>query len=174
MYLSLALTAAVAALTGLALSATARSHDQILPMLVISVMLSMVLCGGLIPVTGRPVPDQLSRAVPARWGFAATASTTDLRAISPFTPQKETLWSHGPGRWLLNMTLLIALGAVLASCIRWRTRLGAPVPDSRRSAIQQLLRAFRLPMPMAHQLPRPEPPPRPHRRCRRRRHTVTK
>ena len=112
LYLTLALTAAVAALTGLALSAAARSHDQILPMLVISVMLSMVLCGGLIPVTGRPVPDQLSRAVPARWGFAATASTTDLRAISPFTPQKETLWSHGPGRWLLNMTLLIALASM--------------------------------------------------------------
>jgi ABC transport system ATP-binding/permease protein len=70
------------------------------------------LCGGLIPVTGPPVLDQLSRAVPARWGFAATASTTDLRAISPFTPQEETLWSHDPGRWLLNMTLLIALASM--------------------------------------------------------------
>ena len=43
---------------------------------------------------------------PARWGFAATASTTDLRAITPLTPQNETLWSHDPVRWLLNMTLL--------------------------------------------------------------------
>jgi ABC transport system ATP-binding/permease protein len=92
-------------------------------MLVISVMLSMVFCGGMIPVTGRPILDQLSRAVPARWGFAAKASTTDLRAIAPLTPQNETLWSHHPGGWLVNMTLLIAIGAVLAGCIRWRTRL---------------------------------------------------
>jgi hypothetical protein len=155
LYLTLAVTAAVAALTGLAMSATARSHDQILPMLVISVMLSMVFCGGMIPVTGRPILDQLSWAIPARWGFAATASTTDLRAIAPLTPQNETLWSHDPGRWLLNMTLLIALGAVLAGCVRWRTRLGAAPPISHRSAGQRWLRAFR-PVPMPHRPPRPE------------------
>jgi ABC transport system ATP-binding/permease protein len=134
LYLTLAATAAVAVLTGLALSASARSHDQILPMLVISVMLSMVFCGGLIPVTGRSVLDQLSWAVPARWGFAATASTTDLRAISPLTPQNETLWSHDAGVWLLNMTLLVALGAVLAGCTRWRLRLGVLSPISQRIA----------------------------------------
>jgi hypothetical protein len=124
-------------------------------MLVISVMLSMVFCGGMIPVTGRPILDQLSRAVPARWGFAAKASTTDLRAIAPLTPQNETLWSHHPGGWLVNMTLLIAIGAVLAGCIRWRTRLG-PSPTSHRSARQRWLLALRRPMPMPHRLPRPE------------------
>jgi ABC-type multidrug transport system permease subunit len=128
LYLILAVTAAVATLTGLALSAATRSHDQILPMLVISVMLSMVFCGVLIPVTGRPILDELSWAVPARWGFDATASTTDLRAISPLTPQNEALWSHHAGWWLLNMTLLIALGAVLAACTRWRLRLCALSP----------------------------------------------
>jgi ABC-type multidrug transport system ATPase subunit len=137
LYLTLAATAAVATLTGLAMSAVARSHDQILPMLVVSVMLSMVFCGGLIPVTGRPILDQLSWAVPARWGFAATASTTDLRAISPLTPQNETLWSHHPSWWLLNMTLLIALGAVLAACTRWRLRLGALSPIRYRTARQR-------------------------------------
>jgi ABC transport system ATP-binding/permease protein len=137
LYLTLAATAAVAALTGLALSAAARSHDQILPMLVISVMLSMVFCGGLIPVTGRPILDELSWAVPARWGFAATASTTDLRAISPLTPQNETLWSHHVGWWLLNMTLLIALGGVLAGCTRWRLRLCALSPIRYRTARQR-------------------------------------
>jgi ABC-2 type transporter len=89
LYLTLAATAAVATLTGLALSAAARSHDQILPMLVISVMLSTVFCGGLIPVTGRPILDELSWAVPARWGFAATASTTDLRAIPPDAAERD-------------------------------------------------------------------------------------
>ena len=89
LYLTLAATAAVAAVMGLAMSAAAKSQDQILPMLVISVMLSIVFCGGMIPVTGRLVLDQVSWAIPARWGFAATASTTDLRTIAPLLQTKR-------------------------------------------------------------------------------------
>jgi len=128
LYLTLAASAAVAAVMGLALSAAAKSQDQILPMLVISVMLSIVFCGGMIPVTGRTVLDQLSWAIPARWGFAATASTADLRTIAPLLQTKDTLWSHDSGWWLLDMTALILLGALLAGYIRWRIRLGAMSP----------------------------------------------
>ena len=125
LYLTLAATAAVAAVMGLAVSAAAKSQDQILPMLVISVMLSIVFCGGMIPVTGRLVLEQVSWAIPARWGFAATASTTDLRTIAPLLRTNETLWSHQVGWWLLDMTVLILVGAVLAGCVRWRIRLNA-------------------------------------------------
>ena len=125
LYVTLAVTAAVTAVMGLAMSAAAKSQDQILPMLVISVMLSIVFCGGMIPVTGRVVLDQLSWAMPARWGFAASASTTDLRTIAPLLQTKETLWSHHTGWWLLDMAALTVLGAVLAGCVRWRLRLTA-------------------------------------------------
>jgi ABC-type multidrug transport system ATPase subunit len=124
LYLTLAATATVAAVTGLALSAAAKSQDQILPMLVISVMLSIVFCGGMIPVTGRTVLDQLSWAIPARWGFAATASTVDLRNIAPLLQTQDTLWSHQSGWWLVNVTALILLGAILACWTRWCIRLG--------------------------------------------------
>ena len=110
LYVTLAATAAVAAVMGLAMSAAAKSQDQILPMLVISVMLSIVFCGGMIPVTGRLVLDQLSWAIPARWGFAASASTTDLRTIAPLLQTNDTLWSHHVGWWLLDMTALILWG----------------------------------------------------------------
>src|SRR5262245_16037551 len=113
LYLTVAVTAAVSAILGLALSAAARSQDQILPMLVISVMLSIVFCGGMIPVTGRAVLDQLSWAMPARWGFAATASTTDLTTIAPLLHTHDTLWSHHTGWWLLDIAALIISGAVL-------------------------------------------------------------
>ena len=125
LYVTLAVTAAVTAVMGLAMSAAAKSQDQILPMLVISVMLSIVFGGGMIPVTGRVVLDQLSWAMPARWGFAASASTTDLPTIAPLLQTKETLWSHHTGWWLLDMAALIVLGAVLAGCVRWRLRLTA-------------------------------------------------
>ena len=107
----------------LAMSAAAKSQDQILPMLVISLMLSIVFCGGMIPVTGRLGLDQLSWAIPARFGFAASASTADLHTIAPLLQTNDTLWSHHAGWWLLDMTALIVLGAVLAGGVRWRIRL---------------------------------------------------
>jgi ABC-type multidrug transport system permease subunit len=125
LYLTLALTAVIAAVTGMALSAAARSQDQILPMLVMAVMLSIVFAGGLIPVTGRVVLDQLSWVVPARWGFAASASTVDLRHIATLVPANETLWSHEPKWWLLDMILLSLIGIANVIFVRWRIRLGA-------------------------------------------------
>ncbi|HTQ22980.1 ATP-binding cassette domain-containing protein [Mycobacterium sp.] len=123
LYATLAATAAVAAIMGLALSAAATSQDQILPMLVMSVMLAMVFSGGLIPVTGRVGLDQVSWLLPARWGFAATASTVDLHTVAPLTPKNETLWTHASNWWLLDMTMLAILGLVMAGFVRWRVRL---------------------------------------------------
>jgi ABC transport system ATP-binding/permease protein len=120
---TLAATTAVAAIMGFALSSAATSQDQIQPMLVIAVMLSIVFSGGLIPVTGRIVLDQLSWLLPARWGFAASASTVDLRTIAPLVPRNETLWSHASNWWLLDMTVLAILGLVMARLVRWRVRL---------------------------------------------------
>jgi ABC-type multidrug transport system ATPase subunit len=125
LYITLAVTAAIAAVNGMVLSSAARSQDQILPMLVISVMLSIVLAGGLIPVTGRVVLSQLSWVLPARWGFAASASTVDLRNIAALVPANETLWSHDPQWWLLDMIMLSVLGIAMAAAVRWRIRLGA-------------------------------------------------
>jgi ABC transport system ATP-binding/permease protein len=123
LYATLALTAAVAAIMGLALSAAATSQDQILPMLVISVMLSIVFCGGMIPVTGRIPLDQMSWLLPARWGFAASASTVDLPTIAPILQTNDRLWSHASNWWLLDMTMLAILGLVMAGFVRWRVRL---------------------------------------------------
>jgi ABC transport system ATP-binding/permease protein len=127
LYVTYAATAVVAALMGLALSATATSHDQILPMLVVTVMLSFVFCGGLIPVSGRVGLDQLSWLMPARWGFAASASTVDIRHVVPLTPANETLWTHSPKWWVLDMSALLVLGIVMAAFTRWRIRLRAIV-----------------------------------------------
>jgi ABC transport system ATP-binding/permease protein len=125
LYVTLFATAAVAAVTGLALSAVARSHDQILPMLVMTVMLSIVFSGGLIPVTGRTVLDQLSWLVPARWGFAASASTIDICGVDPTVRVKDPLWSHEPRSWLFAISLMSLLGIAMAALVCWRLRLTA-------------------------------------------------
>ncbi|MGV0684633.1 ABC transporter ATP-binding protein/permease [Mycolicibacterium thermoresistibile] len=125
LYVTLAVTAAVSAITGLALSAAVRSQDQILPALVIAVMLSIVFSGGLIPVSGRFGLDHLSRFVPARWGFAASASTTDLLNVAPLLPARDALWVHDTDRWVTNMVFLVVLGIALIGVTRWRIRLNA-------------------------------------------------
>jgi ABC transport system ATP-binding/permease protein len=123
LYATVALTAAVAAIMGLALSAAATSQDQILPMLVITMMLSIVFGGGMIPVTGRVPLDQMSWLLPARWGFAASASTVDLSTIAPVLQTTDRLWSHASNWWLLDMTMLAVLGLVMVGFVRWRLRL---------------------------------------------------
>jgi ABC transport system ATP-binding/permease protein len=80
LFVGVAVTCVASAVLGLLLSALARSNDQIMPLLVVSVMAQLVLSGGMITVTGRKL-DPLSWLTPARWGYAATASTVDLRAL---------------------------------------------------------------------------------------------
>lgn len=123
MYLTIAATATIATLAGLAMSAAARSSEQILPMLVLSVMVSIVFSGGLIPVTGRMVLDQFSRLLPARWGFAATASTADLPSIAPLLPPNESLWTHSLSWWALDMAALTVIGIAFSAFARWQIRL---------------------------------------------------
>jgi ABC transport system ATP-binding/permease protein len=143
LYVTLATTAAVAVITGLALSSAAKSQDQILPMLVICVMLAIVFSGGLIPMTDRPVLNQLSWLTPARWGFAASASTVDLRNIAPLLPPNEVLWTHTAEGWLAATSILALLGIVMAAYTRLRVRL----------------RPHRHVRHRYRQLRRPQPPP---------------
>lgn len=92
---------------------------------VVFLMISIVFSGGLIPVTDRIVLEQLTRAVPARWGFAACASTIDLRAVAPFSPATEVLWSHTVSWWIFDMAMLAVCATLLAAFILWHLRLRA-------------------------------------------------
>ena len=95
-----------------------------MPILVVSLMLQLVLGGGLVPVTGRIFLDQLSWAMPSRWGYAASASTVDLWALVPgsFSP-KDSHWEHTRSAWLFDMGMLGALAVVYSAIMWWRIRL---------------------------------------------------
>ncbi len=71
----------VSAMLGLVISAWVSNADKAMPMLVLMIMIQLVFSGGLVPLGGRPGLNQVSYVVPARWGFAMTASTVDLRTI---------------------------------------------------------------------------------------------
>jgi ABC transport system ATP-binding/permease protein len=124
LFVTVAATCVASAILGLVLSSIARSNEQIMPLLVVSLMLQLVLAGGLIPVTGRIFLDQLSWAVPSRWGYAASASTVNLRALVPgsLLPQ-DSHWLHTRSAWLFDMAMLSALTIVYSVIVRWRIRL---------------------------------------------------
>ncbi|MGE2832351.1 ATP-binding cassette domain-containing protein [Mycobacterium sp. SMC-4] len=126
LFIDIAVTCVAAAMVGLALSALARSSEQIMPLLVVAIMSQLVFSGGMIPVTDRLVLDQMSWVTPARWGFAASASTVDLIRLvpGPLTPQ-DRHWEHTSGAWLFDMAMLVAISAFYLAFVRWRIRLNA-------------------------------------------------
>ncbi len=124
LFTTVAATCVASAILGLVLSSIARSNEQIMPLLVVSLMLQLVLAGGLIPVTNRTFLDQLSWAVPARWGYAASASTVNVRALVPGSLSPEdSHWAHTRSAWVFDMAMLAVLSVVYSSIVWWRIRL---------------------------------------------------
>ncbi|EHI44289.1 ABC transporter [Rhodococcus opacus PD630] len=121
----IAVTTCSCVLVGLALSSVARSNEQVMPMLVVTIMVQLVMCGGLITITGRAVLEQVSWLFPSRWGFAAAASTVDLRTNATGT-EPDTLWQHSASWWLLNIAMLVLISCVLAVVTYSRLRLRRP------------------------------------------------
>jgi ABC-type multidrug transport system permease subunit len=124
LFVAVAATCVAAAMLGLLMSALARSNEQIMPLLVVSLMMQMVLSGGLVPVTNRIFLDQVSWVVPSRWGYAAGASTVDLLTVAP-GPQtpKDAHFKHTAATWLFDMGMLVLLSVVYGVAVRWRIRL---------------------------------------------------
>lgn len=120
----IAVTTCTCVLVGLALSSVARSNEQVLPMLVVTIMAQLVTCGGLITITGRAVLEQFAWLFPSRWGFAAAASTVDLVTNATGT-EPDTLWQHTASWWLLSIAMLLLLSLVLAVFTYTRLRLRA-------------------------------------------------
>ncbi|MGB7872038.1 MAG: ATP-binding cassette domain-containing protein, partial [Mycobacterium sp.] len=124
LFATVAATCVASAILGLAISSLVRSSEQIMPLFVVAVMAQLVLCGGMVPVTGRLGLDQLSWLMPARWGYAAASSTVDVRHLVPgsLLPQ-DRFWQHTRKIWLFDMGMLAALAVFYAGFVRWKIRL---------------------------------------------------
>ncbi|CAM4463684.1 ABC transporter ATP-binding/permease protein [Mycobacterium basiliense] len=124
LFVTVAATCVASALLGMALSSLAQSQDQIMPMLVVSIMSQLVFSGGMIWVTDRFLLDQLSWFTPARWGFAASASTIDTHRLVPGpTDPKDQHWDHKASAWLFDMAMLAVLSIAYTAAVWWRIRL---------------------------------------------------
>src|SRR5690606_15822190 len=111
-----ALVAASCTMMGLCISALARTVPQTTPVLVVVVMAQLVLSGGLFELAGEAVLNEVSWLSPTRWGFAAGASTVDLRSMLRVID--DPLWAATAGAWWRSILLLLVQVAVLTLAAR--------------------------------------------------------
>ena len=117
LFVTVAGTCVASAILGLMLSAVAQSNEQIMPLLVVSIMSQLVLAGGMIPVTGRAGLNQLSWVTPGRWGYAAGASSIDFPNLVKVKqiPTNDPIWQHSKHIYLFDMAMLAALSLFYAA-----------------------------------------------------------
>ena len=135
LFFDISVTACCCVMLGLALSALARSADQVMPLLVVTVMGQLVMSGGLIRITDRPVLSQLSWFFPSRWGYASAGSSVRLNTLITETilkgandkpivePKIDPLWAQELNVWGTSVGILVGLGAVFALIAYWRLRV---------------------------------------------------
>lgn len=125
LFVTVAGTCVASAMLGLLLSAVAQSNEQIMPLLVVSIMSQLVLSGGMIQVYQRFGLEQLAWLTPARWGYAAGASSIDFPALVKVKqiPTNDPLWQHSVHILLFDLAMLALLSIGYAGFVRWHIRL---------------------------------------------------
>jgi ABC transport system ATP-binding/permease protein len=117
---------AIASMTiGLMISAVVRTSETTLVLLFISVMLQIVLTGGVIPIAGKAGVEQLAWIAPSRWGFGAVASTADLNMLQP-QQRPDAVWTHDASTWLTDMGLQVLLAVVFSLITYWLLKRAKP------------------------------------------------
>jgi ABC-type multidrug transport system ATPase subunit len=126
--LDVVVLAVVSMTLGLVVSALVSSSDKTMTVLVMLSIGQVMLSGGVLKLTDGL--NKVSWLAPARWGFAATASTVNLNEISrppevPGMPSPKVsvasdwLWAHKPCIWLLALAIQILLAAGFTLIAWW-------------------------------------------------------
>jgi ABC-type multidrug transport system ATPase subunit len=120
--IALALLAVVSMALGLFISASVNTSEKTMPILMVVVVVEVVLTGGVFAIAGKVGLEQVAWLSPSRWGYALTASTSNLNKIFPPAPGSviDHLWDHTGHQWLMNMAALAALGVVFAFLAWWQ------------------------------------------------------
>jgi hypothetical protein len=111
--IAIAVLALVSMCLGLLVSAFVSTSEKAMPFLVMLTMAQIILSGGVLPLAGMSGLAQASWIAPARWGFAACASTVNLNVLTPPTGSStDPLWRPSSGDWLRDVGLMVLIGAL--------------------------------------------------------------
>ncbi|OBF73449.1 ABC transporter ATP-binding protein [Mycobacterium sp. 852002-51613_SCH5001154] len=125
LFVTVAGTCVASAMLGLLLSAVAQSNEQIMPLLVVSIMSQLVFSSGMIPVYQRFGLEELAWLTPARWGYAAGASSIDFPSLVKVKqiPTNDPIWQHSKHIFVFDMAMLAFLSIAYTGFVRWHIRL---------------------------------------------------
>ncbi|KLO35439.1 ABC transporter ATP-binding protein [Mycobacterium nebraskense] len=125
LFVTVAGTCVASAMLGLLLSACAQSNEQIMPLLVVSIMSQLVFSSGMIPVYQRFGLEELAWLTPARWGYAAGASSIDFPSLVKVKqiPTNDPIWQHSKHIFVFDMAMLVFLSVAYTGFVRWHIRL---------------------------------------------------
>jgi ABC-type multidrug transport system ATPase subunit/ABC-type multidrug transport system permease subunit len=126
--IAIAVLAVVSMATGLLISASVNTSEKTMPVLMVLMVVEVILTGGLFPIAGKAGLEQVAWLSPSRWGYAATAATSNLNQLFPPSPgnRADPLYHHTGHAWLVNMTALLVLGVVFAAASWWRLERQGP------------------------------------------------
>jgi ABC transport system ATP-binding/permease protein len=114
---------------GLLVSSLVSTSEKAMPFLVLLTMIQVILSGGVLSLSGKAGLTQLAWVAPARWGFGAVASTSNLNVINPSAGNfTDPLWNHTAKAWLIDMGLTIVLAVIYAALTRVKLRRIGPRP----------------------------------------------
>jgi ABC-type multidrug transport system ATPase subunit len=112
----IALTGLAAMIVGLLISAAVTTSDKATPLMAATVAASLLLAGALFDLRDKPVIRELSYLTSSRWGFAAAASSADIKRLEvnqcqqPPNASCDASWQHKTGVWGRDVA---ALGAIM-------------------------------------------------------------
>ncbi|MGK5498584.1 FHA domain-containing protein [Streptomyces sp. URMC 125] len=102
---------------GLVISSLVKTSEMTMPLLVGFAIVQLVFTGVLFQIFDSPGIEQIAWLMPARWAVGALGATVDLaHTMAPWDRENPTsldpLWEHSMGVWVLDMTVLLAIGVV--------------------------------------------------------------
>ncbi|WP_052851653.1 FHA domain-containing protein [Streptomyces avicenniae] len=99
---------------GLVISALVRTSEMTMPLLVMISVVQLVFTGALFQVHGTLGVEQIAWLMPSRWALAGVGSTAYLNDLSasPEGADRDPLWDHEAGIWLLDVLMLGILAAI--------------------------------------------------------------
>jgi ABC-type multidrug transport system ATPase subunit len=123
MFVGLAALSVTAMTLGLLISVIAVRLEQAVVLATAAAIGQVALNGGLTDLTTTsPALQAFALLLPSRWGFAAVAASTDVRAVSPAAPA-DALWAHSTGRWFAALGALVLLTVAFGlAAVGWLAR----------------------------------------------------
>ncbi|MEU5907873.1 ATP-binding cassette domain-containing protein [Micromonospora sp. NPDC047467] len=109
LFVTLALLSVTAMSLGLLISVHVTKLEQAVAWTTAASIAQIAFNGVTSDMSGDRLLQVLGVLMPTRWGLAAAASSTDLRAVAPATAYPDAIWSHTAGQYAFNMSMLVVL-----------------------------------------------------------------